>query len=227
MINVNKNSKKTLTAVAVTIVVILLIIGVGVASWHLSAHMNRETEKIDSYSIREEIIPIAQLSTYDYCFTQVLFYTSTNNDNPFRLDIPFSENKYIATIDGQATIFVDAEKITFDPHYNMSNLLADIDIYIPHSEIKQPVMLDHESLKELENRDGFLNEFTEANFNDLFIETNQVQVQKIQESGLLQKSDERVQALISTQLRSIYGQDLGINYYFIDETEEQPTEGLE
>lgn len=210
-----KSMISRLATIGVTVGVIVALVVVGFLSWNISAFVNRPVEKEETYSIREEIMPIAKLATYEYNFTQILYYSSVNADNPFSIEIPFSENKYIATIEGSATIQVNAEEMTFEPHF-LNNYLVGVDVSLPHSEVKQPVALDFETLEVLERRDGFLNEITDEQLNSLLVETNQEQVKKAEKSGLLSKSDTRIQDLISAQLRAIYGQDLTINFHFID-----------
>lgn len=212
-----KEAKKTLITVGITIGVIVLLIVVGVGSWLLSAFVNRPVEEEKNYSIREEVVPVAKLVANEYNFTQILYYSSVNADNPLSIEIPFSENKYIATIEGDASIFVDTELITFEPHYNVANVMTSVDVSLPHCEVKQPVTLNYETLTILENRDGLLNVITDEQKNRLLVDTNAEQIEKIQNSGLLEKADVRVQELISTQLKILYGQDLEINYQYIGE----------
>lgn len=202
--------KITIGAIAM-IVVVLLVVG----SWFLSAWVNRPTEEKDTYSIREQITEVAQLTTYDYNFTQILYYSSKNTNTPFSIEIPFSENKYIATIDGTASVYTDLEQISFEPTYSLFDLLISVDIALPHAQIKEPIALDFSTLNVLEDRNGFLNDISNQQKNELLVDTYDTQTEKIKNSGLLEKADERVQELISTQLKNTYGDNVLINFKFI------------
>lgn len=207
----------TLKTIGITVLFIAVAVVVGLVCWNLSAHFNRPVEEHKTYSIREDIVPVAKLATYDYNFTQILYYSSINAENPFRIEIPFSENKYIATIEGTTPIYTDTELIEFDPHYGVGDLLTGVDITLPHAQASQPVALDFDTLQILENRNGFLNDLTDDNKNNLLRETNTEQIEKINSSGVLDRADDRVKELIATQLKNIYGQDLKITFRFIDE----------
>lgn len=209
------SASKIITTVIVTLIVILLLIG----TWFLSAWINRPTEEKDTYSIREQITEVAQLTTYDYNFTQILYYSSKNTNTPFSIEIPFSENKYIATIDGTASVYTNLDLVSFEPTYSLSGLLISVDITLPHAEIKQPIALDFSTLNVLEDRNGFLNDISNQQKNDLLVETYATQTEKIKSSGLLEKADQRVQELISTQLQNTYGKNVQVNFKFIDNQE--------
>lgn len=185
----------------------MLLFIVGLVSWNCSVWFNRPVEEKKIESIREEVVPIAQLSTYEYNFTQILHYSTVNNDNPFAIEIPFSKNNYVASIEGTTTIYTNTEDMIVEPAYTGDGKLAEIKITLPHAEVKQPVALDFSTLYVYEDRNGFLNEITDEQKNDLLIKTNEEQVAKVQASGLLNKADYRVQELISTQLKNIYGED--------------------
>ena len=194
-------------------VVVLLLVSVTV--WNVSAWMNRDTSVDTSRSVREEILPVAKLATYEYNFTQIIHHASTNNDNWFKIDLPFSDNKFIATIEGIATIAVDAEQMEVDPVFE-GDKLAKVSIKLPHSQLQQPIALDNGSLQVYEQRDGFFNPVTLDDYNGLLELTQEEQAAKVQESGLLEQSDERLQELITHQVRSIYGEDVQIDFSFIE-----------
>lgn len=158
---------------------------------------------------------MAKLATYEYNFTQIIHHASTNNDNWFKIDLPFSDNKFIATIEGVATIAVDAEQMEIDPVFE-GDKLAKVSIKLPHSKLQQPIALDNGSLQVYEQRDGFFNPVTLDDYNGLLELTQEEQAAKVQESGLLEQSDERLQELIAHQVHSIYGDDVQIDFSFIE-----------
>lgn len=203
---------KIVIGVILAIIIVLLLVG----TWWLSAWVNRPTEEKDTYSIREQITEVAELTTYDYNFTQVLYYSSKNTNTPFSIEIPFSENKYIATIEGTASVYTDLDQVSFDPTYSLFDMLISVDITLPHAQIKQPIALDFSTLNVLEDRNGFLNDITDQQKNDLLVQTYEDQTEKIINSGLLEKADERVQELIATQLKNTYGDNVFVNFKFVD-----------
>ena len=206
---------KTMKNVGLGALAVVVLLLVSVTVWNVSAWMNRDTSVDTSRSVREEILPVAKLATYEYNFTQIIHHTSTNNDNWFKIDLPFSDNKFIATIEGVATIAVDAEQMEVDPVFE-GDALAKVSIKLPHSQLQQPIALDNGSLQVYEQRDGFFNPVTLDDYNGLLELTQEEQAAKVQESGLLEQSDERLQELITHQVRSIYGEDVQIDFSFIE-----------
>lgn len=206
---------KTMKNVGLGALAVIVLLLVSVTVWNISAWMNRDTSVDTSRSIREEILPVAKLATYEYNFTQIIHHASTNNDNWFKIDLPFSDNKFIATIEGVATIAVDAEQMEIDPVFE-GDKLAKVGIKLPHSQLQQPIALDNGSLQVYEQRDGFFNPVTLDDYNGLLELTQEEQAAKVQESGLLEQSDERLQELIAHQVHSIYGDDVQIDFSFIE-----------
>lgn len=197
-----------------TVLVVLLLIVAVAGTWHLSAFVNRPTEEITSDSIREEIVPITELAAYEYNFTQVLNFSSTNASLPFNLDVPFSGNRFIATIDGVATIFVDASKIEVIPHKMPDGSIWAVDISLPHAEVKDPVTVDPNTLEVLYKQDGFTNPVTSEDYNDLLKYTNELQIEKVSQSDVLNRADERVQSLIRDHLGGIYGDEVSLSFSY-------------
>lgn len=206
---------KTMKNVGLGALAVVVLLLVSVTVWNVSAWMNRDTSVDTSRSVREEILPVAKLATYEYNFTQIIHHASTNNDNWFKIDLPFSDNKFIATIEGIATIAVDAEQMEVDQVFE-GDKLAKVSIKLPHSQLQQPIALDNGSLQVYEQRDGFFNPVTLDDYNGLLELTQEEQAAKVQESGLLEQSDERLQELITHQVRSIYGDDVQIDFSFIE-----------
>lgn len=206
---------KTMKNVGLGALAVIVLLLVSATVWNVSAWMNRDTSVDTSRSIREEILPVAKLATYEYNFTQIIHHASTNNDNWFKIDLPFSDNKFIATIEGVATIAVDAEQMEIDPVFE-GDKLAKVSIKLPHSKLQQPIALDNGSLQVYEQRDGFFNPVTLDDYNGLLELTQEEQAAKVQESGLLEQSDERLQELIAHQVHSIYGDDVQIDFSSIE-----------
>lgn len=85
---------------------LLLIISVGSNAW---LFLTRNPTTITDDTIREEVIPIAKLGTYEYNFTELMFLDKANN--PIGWKNPITSSRYLATIDGDVLIGVDAENM--------------------------------------------------------------------------------------------------------------------
>lgn len=76
--------------------------------------------------------------------------------------------------------------------------------------------IDHDSLKKYEERTGsFLVQVTTDDLNNLLSETQDEQRQKVEDSDLLTKSDERAEQLIENQVKAICGDDVQVDFSFM------------
>ena len=93
--------------------IIVLLIAAGAAGWFLYQQFHKNNKVISSDSIKESIVPVAQLTTYDYDFTQLLYLSDSNEF--LGVDIPLTDKTYIATVDGKTTIGLDASQLVAVP----------------------------------------------------------------------------------------------------------------
>lgn len=113
--------------------IIVLLIAAGAAGWFLYQQLHKNDKVISSDSIKESIVPVAQLTTYDYDFTQ-LFYLSDSNEF-LGVDIPLTDKTYIATVDGKTTIGLDASQINCSTETDGNGNITEVAISLPHSTV--------------------------------------------------------------------------------------------
>lgn len=128
------------------LIVVLTILCLASIAGNVYLFLTRDQSVISNDSLREEIVPVAELTTYDYNFTQILFLTDAGN--PLNINNPITSKRYVATIDGTVPIKLDASKIecqgTFDP---LGRLVA-VKVVMPHSYIGEVTLL-HETAKKI------------------------------------------------------------------------------
>ncbi len=203
------NDVRTTLVIAV---LTLLCIVLGFSSLYLWLTGDRTV--ISDDSIREEIVPVAKLTTYEYNFTQVLFLSESGN--PLNINNPITTKRYVATIDGSAPIQLDAEQITCRGEYQ-GDRLRKVAITMPHSYVGD-ITLFHETAKKYVEDNGFLNlnQVSTDDLNTLYSQTEKEQRKKLEESSVLKNADERAQELIEAQIHSIHGEDVEVSFDFID-----------
>lgn len=181
--------------------------------------LTRDQTVISDDSIREEIKPVTKLLTYEYDFTQVLYIDDAGN--PFGFNNPFTTKRYVATIDGKADIGlnVDDENLKVKVHRSKNNesVIKSVNVTLPHSEIVT-LSTDPNSLKKYVEDNGFLNwnQVSTDDLNKLLQQADKDQRQKVQESGMLEKSDERAVKLVKKQVSTFCGPDVRVNVEFED-----------
>ena len=196
----------------VVVIIVLLIVG-GAAGWFLYQQFHKNDKVISSDSIKESVVPVAQLTTYDYDFTQLLYLSDSNEF--LGVDIPLTDKTYIATVDGETAIGLDASQISCSTETDGNGNITEVAISLLHSTM-QDVTIDHDSLKKYEERTGsFLVQVTTDDLNNLLSETQDEQRQKVENSNLLTKSDERAEQLIENQIKAICGDDVQVDSSFM------------
>lgn len=181
--------------------------------------MTRDQTVISDDSIREEIKPVTKLLTYEYDFTQVLYIDDVGN--PFGFNNPFTTKRYVATIDGKADIGLNVDdenlKVKVYRSKNNESVIKSVNVTLPHSEIVT-LSTDPNSLKKYVEDNGFLNwnQVSTDDLNKLLQQADKDQRQKVQESGMLEKSDERAVKLVKKQVSTFCGPDVRVNVEFED-----------
>lgn len=127
----------------------------------------------------------------------------------------------MATIDGKADIGlnVDDENLKVKVHRSKNNesVIKSVNVTLPHSEIVT-LSTDPNSLKKYVEDNGFLNwnQVSTDDLNKLLQQADKDQRQKVQESGMLEKSDERAVKLVKKQVSTFCGPDVRVNVEFED-----------
>lgn len=197
-------AKLILAAVLAIALIVLLLVG------NVYQFVTKQTQQVTTDSLREEIVPVAKMTTYEYNFTQIMAIDDTGN--PWELKNPITSKLYVATVDGTASIGVDAEKIECDSSMGVNGTLKSVSITLPHSEILS-IDIDQSTLHPYAD-EGTFNKASKDDLNELYIKARQDQTDKVGDSGMLDKSDERVKELISNQIQSLYGNDVEVNVQF-------------
>ena len=101
----------------------------GAGGWFLYQQLHKDSKIISSTSIRESIVPVVQLTTYDYNFTQILYLSDSNQF--LGVNIPFTDKTYIATVDGNTTIGLDPCQIRCTTQRHRQVNVRDGDVSLP------------------------------------------------------------------------------------------------
>lgn len=195
----------------------LVVVTVLAVAWGIWMSLTRNPTTISDDSIREEIMPVVKLVTYEYNFTQLLSIDEAGN--PFGWENPFTSKRYVATIDGKADIGINADKMKVAiVRANMADKNSEVKrvkVTLPHSEITS-FSTDPKTLKKYVEDNGFLNwnQVSTDDLNTLLKQAEKEQTKKVTESNMLQESDDRACALIEKQVKALCGDDVNVNVSF-------------
>ena len=194
---------------------ILLLLSLGANVKGALSQASQEGTRASNDSIREEIVPVARLAVFDYNFTQVLALSESGNI--FNIYNPVTSKRYVATIDGSVPIEVDAERIDVSVTYGGGGELQGVVVTLPQCEVGN-FSLDHSTLKEYVTDNGLfnINPVTTVDFNELERQTQEDQRLKLEESGMIDRADERVQDLIRAQIEASHGEDVEVSFDYIE-----------
>ena len=108
----------------------------------------------------------------------------------------------------------DDENLKVKVHRSKNNesVIKSVNVTLPHSEIVT-LSTDPNSLKKYVEDNGFLNwnQVSTDDLNKLLQQADKDQRQKVQESGMLEKSDERAVKLVKKQVSTFCGPDVRVN----------------
>ncbi len=199
-------------SILIAIMSVIIVVLIGLSGWFW---ITRDRTVISDDSIREEIIPVAKVTTYEYNFTQVLFLSDAGN--PININNPITSKRYVATVDGSIPIQMDAERIECKGETDPAGRLVSVHIKLPHSNVGD-VALDPDSLKKYVEDNGFLNlnQVSTDDLNALLSQAKKDQINKLENSDVLEKADERMQSIITAQLQSIY-EGVSVTFEYIEE----------
>lgn len=163
----------------------------------------------DSQTIYNQITAIENLETFSYQFTHILQYDKDKSKNIFD-KIPLTQKKYLATIDGETVLRVNLQKLKVNTSRNSDGSLKSIKIRYPHSEIGN-IYLNHKTLKEYDVRNGFLNPVTPSDLKSCLIRAELEVKNEVKERGMLNRSDKRFEQLVTSWVRTFYGDTVNID----------------
>lgn len=194
-------------------IVLLIVLCAGLVGLNVYQFFNKSYRQVTSDSVREEIIPVAKMTTYEYNFTQIM--ATDDSGNPLNIKNPITGKLFVATVDGTANIGVDAQKIECNPTISNEGALKSVAITLPHSEILS-MDVDPTTLKTYAD-EGTFNKASKKDLNDMYVQARKDQEEKVETSGMLDKSDERVKQLLETQIHSLYGSNVKVSIGFTEE----------
>lgn len=200
--------KNVLIGVLATLCAVLLV-----AVAYLFLTKDRTVASDDS--LREELVPVAEMTTYEYRFTQVLFLSDSGN--PLNINNLITTKRYVATIDGSVPIQIDAAQLTCEGSYGMDGALDRLTVRLPHSSIGE-VALFHDTAKKYVEDNGFLNlnQVSTEDSNGLYVQVEETQRAKLAESDVIERADERAKYLIRSQMQHVHGKDVEVEFEFFD-----------
>lgn len=218
-----KLSRKFILIIAV--VILTVICGISIRSVIIRGQENKalkkqleemERKRMEVETIREEVKKISQYTAYEVNYTQIIQFSDQNEFQGIK--IPLTGNSFIATIDGKMNIGIDGEKIEFQENTDAESSIVQIELKVPHSKILDNYTIQ-ESLEIYDEKNNIFNPVKVSDYNELLIEAENKEERKIQESDVLQKSDESVRYLLTSYFEALYGEGVEIKYEYLEEQE--------
>lgn len=204
-----KKLSKAKMMVIITLLAAACVLLLGLNAYQF---LTKDTGSTSSDSIREEIVPVAKMTTYEYNFTQVMDLNDPGN--PFEFKNPITSKLFVATVEGTSSIGVNTENLTCEPMSGPGGALETVSVTLPHSEILT-MDINPDTLK-IYADEGLFNKATKEDLNNLYVQAENEQREKIMSSNLLSKSDERISQLITSQIKAAHGEDVKVSVTFID-----------
>ena len=151
-----------------------------------------EVEKeITVEEIRFGLNDMGVLLTEEYCFTDVVSYSSVKK--LFNLELGITESSYLASYDGVVTAGVDFTAI----QVARDEAQRRITVTVPGAQILS-VDIDPQSFRLHSEKTGLGNPVSAADFNASLVELEQTARQKALDRGILGKADENARRIIRT-----------------------------
>lgn len=118
-------------------------------------------------AIRAELKEVSKYSAYEFNYTSILYFSDNNKIK--NIDIPFTNTKYIATIDGKMNIGIKSNLVDFQEKRNSKGEVEQVTIVIPHSTILDN-STDSETLKEYDYDKNIFNPVKSDEYNELRVQ---------------------------------------------------------
>lgn len=174
-----------------------------------------ERKKIETDAVKEEIKQISRYAAYEFTYTSVLMYSDRNKF--MGMNIPLTENNFVATIDGKINIGIHGEDVKFIENTNSEGNVTGINIFVPHSRILDNYTIQ-ESLEIFDEKNNIFNPVRPEDYNELLVEAARQEEAKILKSDILKKSDETIKYLLISHFEAVYGDGVEIKYTLTDDS---------
>ncbi len=152
-----------------------------------------ETVTVDTRIIEDGLRQMGILITEEYYFTQVEEYTSTEKAWIFDSTATFTYS-----YDGTVSAGIDCSKVRVDRDEENKR----ITISVPKAEI-QSVVIDHNSFKIYEEKNGLWNKLDMTKYNASLVEFENAAKKKALEKGILEKADEGAEKMLRSFVNSV------------------------
>ena len=149
-----------------------------------------EVEKeISVDEIRSGLNDMGVLLTAEYCFTDVIHYSSIKS--LFRIELGITESSYLASYDGVVTAGVDFDRITL----RRDDASGVITVTLPAARVLN-VDIDPNSFTLYSEKTGLGNPISMEDFNASLVELEQTAEQKALARGLLDKASDNARVIV-------------------------------
>lgn len=175
-------------------------------------------QQMSTDAIREELKEVSKYSAYEFNYTSILYFSDNNKIK--NIDIPFTNTEYIATIDGKMNIGIKSDLVDFQEKRNSKGEVEQVTIVIPHSTILDN-STDSETLKEYDYDKNIFNPVKPDEYNELRVQAEKKEKEKVEKSDILQKSDERIEHLMKSHFQAVYGNDVEIIIEYLVEEDKK------
>lgn len=173
-----------------------------------------ENKQVEADSIREEVKQISKYSAFEFDYTSIMRFSDSNKFKG--ISIPLTGNSFIATIDGKINIGIDGEQVTFSETTDSDGKVTQVVLTVPHSQILDNYTIQN-SLEIYDEKSNIFNPVKITDYNDLLIEAENQEKEKVLQSDILKKSDETIQYLLTSHFQAVYGDKVEIKYEYLDE----------
>lgn len=176
-----------------------------------------EKKQLQVGTIREELRKVSKYSAYEFGYTSIIKFSDKNKFLGF--DIPLTGNFFIATVDGKMNIGINAENMDLSTSTDGEGNVTQVALTVPHSEILDNYTIQ-ETLEIYDERKNIFNPVEVGDYNQLIIEAEEKEEQKVLEGDILQKSDEALKNLLISHLQALLGNDVEIQYEYLEAGDE-------
>jgi|GEM_PF-2762682 len=193
-----KMIKRYLILAGVVIVIIAIAAGGLFLFFKGDFSKKEDTTERDMAQLQEQVLSISELATIKYDYTSVI--NSSNGRNVGSWTIPFSKKTIIAVLDGTMKIGIDVSKIDFP---KIPTPTEDGEPQVVTITIPKATVLDHypRDQRVLEEKDGFLNKSTAADYIiDVALALQEMEEKAIAD-GLLERAEEEARQIIERLVR--------------------------
>lgn len=211
--------KKKMGTIVIVLICIILVLICGMMANNM-IEMKKELKdlkksSVQTESIREEVKKISKYSAYEVNYTTILHFSDKNEIEKLGLEIPLTGNRFIATVEGKMNIGINGELVELAEETDAEGNVTVINLKVPHSEIQDNYTIQ-DTLTIINEKSGIFNPVKAEDYNALLVKATEEEAIKVSNSDVLQKSDESIQYLLTTHLQTVYGDDVVINYEYLE-----------